>query len=82
MKYLYTNEFAQKMDDLDPLDKFRERFYFPRHNGGKEVIYLCGNSLGLQPKSTKTAIDEVLGDWRELGVKGHFEAKKAFYNLS
>lgn len=78
MKYLYTNEFAQEMDALDPLNKFRERFYFPKQAGGKEAIYLCGNSLGLQPKSTKTAIDEVLSDWRELGVKGHFEAKKPF----
>ena len=78
MKYLYTNEFAQKMDALDPLGKFREQFYFPRQAGGKEAIYLCGNSLGLQPKSTKAAIDEVLSDWRELGVKGHFEAKKPF----
>jgi kynureninase len=78
MKYLYTNEFAQKMDALDTLGKFRERFYFPKQAGGKEAIYLCGNSLGLQPKSTKTAIDEVLSDWRELGVKGHFDAKKPF----
>ncbi len=78
MKYLYTNEFAQKMDALDPLGKFRERFYFPKQAGEKDAIYLCGNSLGLQPKSAKTAIDEVLSDWRELGVKGHFEAKKPF----
>jgi len=78
MKYLYTNEFAQKMDALDPLGKFRDQFYFPRQSGGNEAIYLCGNSLGLQPKSTKIAIDEVLSDWRELGVKGHFEANKPF----
>lgn len=78
MKYLYTREFAEKMDALDPLKGFRDQFYFPKHTDGNEAVYLCGNSLGLQPKSAKRAIDEVLNAWRNLGVKGHFEGEKPF----
>ena len=78
MKYLYTREFAEKMDALDPLKGFRDQFYFPKHTDGNEAVYLCGNSLGLQPKSAKRAIDEVLNAWKNLGVKGHFEGEKPF----
>ena len=34
-----------------------------------------GNSLGLQPKTTKKYIQQELEDWANLGVEGHFEAK-------
>jgi kynureninase len=78
IKYLYTSEFAEEMDALDPLREYRDQFYFPKKPDGTDAIYLCGNSLGLQPKSAKAAIDEVLTDWRDLGVKGHFEAKRPF----
>lgn len=78
MKYLYTSEFAEKMDALDPLKGFRDQFYFPKHEDGQDAVYLCGNSLGLQPKTAKTAIEEVLIAWKELGVKGHFEGEKPF----
>ena len=78
MKYLYTREFAEKMDALDPLKGFRDQFYFPKHTDGNEAVYLCGNSLGLLPKSAKRAIDEVLNAWRNLGVKDHFDGEKPF----
>ena len=78
MKYQNTLEFAEKMDTQDPLKKYRDDFYFPKHSNGKEAVYLCGNSLGLQPKSAKTYIEAVLDDWRELGVKGHFEGENPF----
>jgi kynureninase len=78
MKYLNTEEFALKMDHSDPLKKYRHEFYFPKHSNGEEAIYLCGNSLGLQPKSAKSHIDAVLDDWRDLGVKGHFEGNHPF----
>lgn len=78
IEYLYTLEFAEKMDNLDPLAKYRDQFYFPKHSDGKDAVYLCGNSLGLQPKMAKPYIEEVLNDWKELGVKGHFEARRPF----
>ncbi len=73
---LFLNElsFAKEMDEKDELKPFRSKFYIPQHNG-KDQIYLCGNSLGLQPKSAKDAIDQELKDWAELGVEGHFRGK-------
>ncbi len=40
------------------------------------MIYLCGNSLGLQPKSTEQYIKQELDDWAKLGVEGHTHAQK------
>ena len=73
---LFLNElsFAKEMDEKDELKSFRSKFYIPQHNG-KDQVYLCGNSLGLQPKSAKEAIDQELKDWAELGVEGHFRGK-------
>jgi len=67
--------FARKMDRLDLLKKFRAQFHIPKVNG-KTALYFTGNSLGLQPKSTKKFIDQELTDWAKLGVEGHFHAKR------
>ena len=64
--------FAQAQDQADPLNKFRNDFLIPKRDG-QEVIYLCGNSLGLQPKNTKKYINEQLNNWANLGVEGWFE---------
>ncbi|RLV94010.1 Kynureninase [Spathaspora sp. JA1] len=37
-----------------------------------ECIYLCGNSLGLMPKQTKTALLNELTAWENRGVESHF----------
>ena len=68
-------EFAQQMDQNDPLASYRNAFHIPKEDNGKNWLYFTGNSLGLQPKSTKLAIDQELNDWAKLGVEGHFEAK-------
>jgi len=65
--------FARYKDSGDSLKHFRERFLFPQHQG-KDVLYFCGNSLGLQPKTTKAAIEQELDDWAKFGVEGHFNA--------
>ncbi|KAB5570179.1 pyridoxal phosphate-dependent transferase [Coniochaeta sp. 2T2.1] len=36
-------------------------------------IYLCGNSLGLQPKRTVTRLNQYLSTWATQGVQGHFK---------
>ena len=79
MKFENSLEFAQKLDAKDPLAVYRDQFHFPKLNG-KDVIYFTGNSLGLQPKITKNYIDEVLEDWKNLGVEGHFEADKPWWD--
>ena len=73
-----TLEYALQKDKQDELRSFRERFYFPQHNG-KDRLYFCGNSLGLQPKSVRDYIDVELKDWKDLGVEGHFEGKNAWF---
>jgi len=67
--------FAREMDARDPLAHFRERFHIPKTKTGEECIYLCGHSLGLQPKSAQAYLHQELEDWAELGVEGHFQAK-------
>ena len=68
-------QYAATMDARDPLAHFRDRFHIPVTESGEEGIYLCGHSLGLQPKSTKTYLEQELKDWAGLGVEGHFHAK-------
>lgn len=66
--------YAQNQDKLDSLHSFRERFLFPQHEG-KNTVYFCGNSLGLQSNSVKYLMDIELADWAKYGVEGHFEAR-------
>lgn len=68
-------EQARELDKNDPLRAYREKFHIPKTDTGTDCIYLCGNSLGLQPKSTRDSIHQELDDWRHLGVEGHLEAK-------
>lgn len=75
MIFKNTPEFAKAADANDPLGAFRQRFHIPQHNG-EDCVYLIGNSLGLQPKSTKAYVNQELDDWAALGVEGHFEARK------
>lgn len=66
--------FAQELDHRDELSSFRSQFLIPMHQG-KPVIYLCGNSLGLQPVNTRAYVLEELDDWARFGVEGHFHAR-------
>ncbi len=70
-----TLDYAKKQDANDSLASFRNKFYIPKDASGKEVIYLCGNSLGLQPKITSDYIKEELESWANLGVDGHTDGK-------
>lgn len=79
MTYKNTREFAQQLDSEDQLKHYREEFLFPQVNG-KQVIYFTGNSLGLQPKRTKKYVDEVMNDWANLAVEGHFYAEKPWWD--
>lgn len=74
MQFNNNLSFAKELDAADSLGSFRSKFFIPQHNG-KDCIYLTGNSLGLQPKSTAAYIQQELDDWARLGVEGHFHAK-------
>src|SRR6476661_8168849 len=65
---------ARARDASDPLQGFRDEFLIPPHAGGEQV-YLCGNSLGLQPRATKAALLDELDDWHNLAVEAHFRGR-------
>jgi kynureninase len=79
MDFQNTREFAKQLDAQDELSHYRDEFIFPKVNG-KQVIYFTGNSLGLQPKRTKAYVDEVMNDWANLAVEGHFYADKPWWD--
>lgn len=79
MVFQNTLQFAQELDKNDTLKEYKSEFYFPQHNG-KDVIYFTGNSLGLQPKTAKKYVDEVMNDWANLAVEGHFYANKPWWD--
>jgi kynureninase len=74
---MYENNlaFAIQKDQEDPLKNYRKEFLIPTNNEGKELVYLCGNSLGLQPKKTSNYLQQELNDWAKFGVEGHTDAK-------
>ena len=74
MTALFSEAYATQLDAQDALAGFRLEFHIPRIDD-REQLYFCGNSLGLQPKSAKAAIQQELDDWASLGVEGHFHAK-------
>ncbi len=75
MQYKADIAFAKSMDQRDPLRKFRAQFFIPETDDGAPCIYLCGNSLGLQPKPAREYVLQELNDWGKFGVEGHFHAK-------
>jgi len=79
MEFKNSLVFAQQLDTVDPLRKYRDEFHFPKVKG-KEVIYFTGNSLGLQPKRTQKFVDEIMCDWKDLAVEGHFHAEKPWWD--
>lgn len=75
MNFENNKTFAQKMDQQDPLRSYRDRYHIPKQKNGEAFLYLCGNSLGLQPKSTRAYVEQELLDWENYGVEGHMNAK-------
>jgi kynureninase len=73
--YLSGLDYAKLQDQNDALAPYRNQFHIPKDKQGNEWLYFTGNSLGLQPKSTKKYINQELEDWANFGVEGHFEAK-------
>jgi kynureninase len=70
MNFQVGEDFAARLDREDPLAHSRDLFHIP-----EGCVYLCGNSLGLQPKSATAAVMQELEDWQRLGVEGHMRAR-------
>jgi len=73
-----TVQRAESLDQKDPLSSFGLEFEIPKDAKGNNLIYLCGNSLGLQPKQTKEYISQELEHWAKWGVDGHTKGKNAW----
>ena len=79
MQFENSRLFAQQLDTKDPLAKYRNEFIFPQINN-KNAIYFTGNSLGLQPKLAQSYVNEIMDDWGNLAVEGHFQADKPWWD--
>ncbi len=79
MNFESSKEYASLLDSKDPLKKYRDLFFYPTLEGIKNTIYLCGNSLGLQPKSVKNLLDKELELWSRRGVLGQHERWEKFH---
>jgi kynureninase len=79
-EYQASIDWARAQDDADPLRAFRDEFLIPPHEtaDGEQVesVYFCGNSLGLQPRGVRDAVNAELDYWGELGVEGHFKGRQ------
>ena len=64
-------EAAQAMDRADPMSAWRGEFHLPPGPGGRPATYLCGNSLGLQPRQAVAEVARILADWQRFAVLGH-----------
>jgi len=75
MNFQNTLSFARSLDETDQLRHFRSQFLFPKHND-KDFIYLCGNSLGLQPKVAEEVLKKQLNNWANFAVEGWFDGNE------
>jgi len=73
--YVEKIENDSSLNSVNSIRNFRSRFHIPKSADGSEAVYFTGNSLGLQPKTTRKYIEEELEDWASLGVEGHLHAR-------
>ncbi len=70
----FSVDHAKQLETASPIAQTRDLFHIPKQHD-KKALYLCGHSLGLQPKTTQDAIQTELNRWQQLGVNGHFEGE-------
>ena len=76
MSFEDSREFAVQTDAASPLQAWREQFRFPTEKNGYSPVYLCGNSLGLQPKRAAEYVQRELDKWGDYAVDGHFHGQR------
>lgn len=79
MIYENSKAFSESMDQRDPLKTYRENFHYPQNDNGEDLLYLCGNSLGLQPKSVRSFMEKELSVWEKEGVLGQHVRWEKFH---
>lgn len=73
-------QLAESLDAQDTLASLRNAFLHPTNSQGEPFVYLCGNSLGLQPAKTAEYLTHELEDWAKHGVEGHFHGRKPWFH--
>ncbi len=81
MSYEDSRHYAEDCDRRDPLAGFRARFNFPADKNGLAPVYLCGNSLGLQPERAARYVRDELDNWARLAVEGHFRSERPWISF-
>jgi kynureninase len=74
---IFTQEYAQSLDQRDPLARYREEFYLR-----KDTIYLDGNSLGLLSKRAEQSLMNILESWKEYGIDGWTKGDYPWFYLA
>lgn len=86
---MFGRDEALELDREDLLSYLRSEFVYPTKQDLKSAtladdlkslkadstpaLYLCGNSLGLQPKRASIRVSEHMTAWAKKGVYGHFK---------
>jgi kynureninase len=73
---------ALARDAADPLSALRERFLLPDGPDGPDgepAVYLAGQSLGLQPRSARAAVEAELDRWAHVGIDGFFTGERPWF---
>lgn len=70
---------AKALDENCPLKNWQEAFHMPKATNSQNKIYLCGHSLGLQPKRTQTYVQAELTHWADFAVEGHFAGDNPWF---
>jgi kynureninase len=73
-----TVDDAAALDARDPLAPFAAEFHHPLDPAGRRAIYLCGHSLGLQPRAAAGCVEHELAVWRDRAVLGHHDGPRAW----
>ena len=81
---LHSSAFASFLDSLHPCPS-RSLFHIPRAHpyadSSPDAVYLCGNSLGLQPRLAGQYVAEEMDKWGRLGVEGHFNGDRPWLSV-
>lgn len=69
-----TKEFAEYLDQKDPLANYRNEFYLHPN-----TIYLDGNSLGLLSRRAEQSLLDLLESWKTLAIDGWMQGEYPWY---
>ena len=69
----------KELDQNPAFPNFQHQFFIPLE-GEKVTHYFCGHSLGLQPKTVQTFVNQELETWKKFGVDGHFSGKNPWFS--